>query len=190
ADPVYRYYLEERPEKRSFAPVDVRPSVAQAAMIGNPVSMPRVIELAERYNQLAGEKRVHVVRVTEQEIMDSMITANKNGNIACTQGGESLAGLQRAVNDGIISSDMIGIVDSTAHMLKFAGFQEKYFEDSFEPDFEVTPDQNLKNAPMQLNREDHGPLPQPGSPLKGKEMEQFVAHMAEKIAEMLHLAPK
>ncbi|RLC22954.1 MAG: threonine synthase, partial [Deltaproteobacteria bacterium] len=69
ADPVYRYYLEPDPEKRDFSPVTVRPSVAQAAMIGNPVSMPRVIHLAREYNRMAGEKRIHVVQVTEQEIM-------------------------------------------------------------------------------------------------------------------------
>ena len=48
ADPVYRYYLEEDENNRVFEPVTVRPSVAQAAMIGNPVSMPRVIELRSR----------------------------------------------------------------------------------------------------------------------------------------------
>ena len=44
ADPVYQYYLEENPEKRRFVPVTVKSSVAQAAMIGNPVSIPRVIK--------------------------------------------------------------------------------------------------------------------------------------------------
>ena len=43
ADPVFRYYLEPDQSKRIFTPVTVTPSVAQAAMIGNPVSMPRVI---------------------------------------------------------------------------------------------------------------------------------------------------
>src|SRR4030042_299242 len=95
ADPVYRYYLEDDPRKRRFKPVQDRPSVAQAAMIGNPVSMPRVIAVADEYDSIAGEKKIFVVRVTEQEIMDSMIIANRNGNIACTQGGESMAGLKK-----------------------------------------------------------------------------------------------
>ncbi|OPX40508.1 MAG: threonine synthase [Desulfobacteraceae bacterium 4484_190.3] len=190
ADPVYRYYREETPGDRHFIPVDVRPSVAQAAMIGNPVSMPRVIELAEKYNGLAGGKRIHIVQVTEQEIMDSMIMANQNGNIACTQGGESLAGLQKAFNEGVVDSKMIGVLDSTAHMLKFATFQEKYFEDSFEPDFEVIPDPTLRNAPVELSVDNRGPSPQPGKPLKGKEMDQFVTHMAGKIASILNLTKK
>lgn len=190
ADPVYQYYLEETPGKRHFTPVDVRPSVAQAAMIGNPVSMPRVIELAEKYKQLAGGKRIHVVRVTEQEIMDSMITANQNGNIACTQGGESLAGLRKALMEGLLDSSMIGVLDSTAHMLKFSTFQEKYFEDSFEPGFEVVPDPNLRNAPVAVTVEGQVPSPLPGKPLKGKEMDEFVAYMAERIADILNLRKK
>ena len=35
-----------------------QPSVAQAAMIGNPVSMPRVIQLERRYNDLSEKKNV------------------------------------------------------------------------------------------------------------------------------------
>jgi threonine synthase len=56
ADPVYRYYLEQDPKKRKFTPVTVKQSVAQAAMIGNPVSMPRVIDLALEYNKTAQER--------------------------------------------------------------------------------------------------------------------------------------
>ena len=48
ADPVWRYYAA--PEgARHWQPVMVTPSVAQAAMIGNPVSFPRVRRLAERF---------------------------------------------------------------------------------------------------------------------------------------------
>jgi threonine synthase len=64
ADPVYRYYLEEDPGIEMFKPVTVKQSAAQAAMIGNPVSMPRVIHVARNYNQVAGDRRIFVVRVT------------------------------------------------------------------------------------------------------------------------------
>ena len=40
-------------------------------MIGNPVSMPRVIHLVERYNATAGRERVFFVDVSEQDIMDA-----------------------------------------------------------------------------------------------------------------------
>ena len=56
ADPVYRYYAQ--PEKdRRFEPITVQPSVAQAAMIGNPVSMPRVQNRVTRYNKTAGKRK-------------------------------------------------------------------------------------------------------------------------------------
>lgn len=190
ADPVYRYYLEELPEKRKFRPVVVRPSVAQAAMIGNPVSMPRVIELVKKYNELAGKKAVQIVRVNEQEIMDAMIIANRNGNIACTQGGESLAGLKRARELGHVQPDETAILDSTAHILKFSIFQEKYFKNSFEPAFEVFPDPALKNAPIELTVQSRDPSPAPDNPLSEKKMERFIDIMAARIAEILDLKKK
>jgi threonine synthase len=54
ANPVFQYYSEPEADKRKFVPMTVKPSVAQAAMIGNPVSMPRVIHLVDRYNRAAG----------------------------------------------------------------------------------------------------------------------------------------
>jgi threonine synthase len=190
ADPVYRYYLEETPDKRTFVPVHVRPSVAQAAMIGNPVSMPRVIELAGEYNRMAGEKRIFVVQVTEQEIMDAMIVANRNGNIACTQGGESLAGLEKAVKAGYVQAGEVGVLDSTAHILKFAVFQEMYFNDSFAPEFDVRPKEELKNAPIMVKPEKIRKYPEPGKPLQGEDMKVFIREMTTEIAKILGLEKK
>ena len=187
ADPVYRYYLEERAEKRKFEPVTVKSSVAQAAMIGNPVSMPRVIELVKLYNRLAGEKRIFVVQVSEQRIMDSMILANRNGNIACTQGGESLAGLQKAIQVGYIGPGEIGILDSTAHVLKFAGFQDMYFNDAFDPIFNIKPKAELKNVPIEVRSESLTRYPEPGKPLQAEEMQVFVREMSSEIAKILGL---
>ena len=187
ADPVYRYYLEGNEEKRTFKPVTVRPSVAQAAMIGNPVSMPRVIELVKTYNRTAGEKRVFVVQVTEQEIMDAMMIANRNGNIACTQGGETLAGLSRAVKEGYAGKGEIGILDSTAHMLKFISFQEMYFEDKFGPEFGIHPRPELRNAPLLVKAAGVDRFPAPGKPLAGDEMKRFVEKTVTEIAALLDL---
>ncbi len=175
ADPVFRYYEQEE-GKRKFVPVKVRPSVAQAAMIGNPVSMPRVIELVKEYDSISGKKRFFVVQVKEQEIMDCMIIANRNGNIVCTQGGESLAGLIRAKERGYIDNSDIPILNSTAHMLKFISFQQMYFEDSFPPEYEVKPKEELKNHPLKIR------------PEKGKDQyREFIEDVAEKIAEILGL---
>jgi len=189
ADPVYRYYLEEDPKKRKFIPVTVQQSVAQAAMIGNPVSMPRVIDVAQDYNRVADAKKIHVVQVTEQEIMDAMIIANRNGNIACTQGGESMAGLKKAVQEGYVGPGEVGILDATAHMLKFITFQEMYFQNSFAPEFNIKPRSDLKNAPTLVKPKRLRKYPEPGKPLEGEDMQDFVREMTQEIASILGLKP-
>lgn len=187
ANPVYRYYLEPDENHRKFVPVTVRSSVAQAAMIGNPVSMPRVIHLVKRYNEVAGDRKTFFVEVSEQDIMDCQISANRNGHIACTHGGESLAGLLAAKNRGIVDSRDIAVLDSTAHAIKFAGFQEMYFEQKFPPDYNISPKQDLINAPIYVHPADLEKVPAPGRPLDGKDLERFVARMAEEISKMLDL---
>ncbi len=187
ANPVYLYYLEAEPRKRAFVPVTVRPSVAQAAMIGNPVSMPRVIDLVDRYRRAGGEEAVQVVEVAEQEIMDSMLMANRNGHIACTQGGECLAGIRNAVRDGIVAGKRAAVLDATAHSLKFAMFQEKYFSDNFESEFEVIPGKELRNAPLLVSPPAGIPKPEPGKQLGPDEFQSFVEYAAGAVAELLGL---
>jgi threonine synthase len=187
ANPVYKYYLEPDKDKRKFEPVAVKPSVAQAAMIGNPVSMPRVIDRVERYNDLSGKKNVFMVEVTEQEIMDWELLANRNGHIACTQGGESLAGLAKAVKDGIVLKNATAVVDSTAHALKFAGFQDMYFENTFPPEFEVTPDASLVNHPVYVHPQDLAKVPSAEKPLSGDDLKNYVARISTEIAGLLNL---
>ena len=137
ADPVWRYYSKPKAE-RVYNPVTVRPSVAQAAMIGNPVSFPRVKALVDAYEAAGGE--FGVVQVTEQAIMDATILANRHGHIVCTQGGECLAGLLKAREEGRAAAGEKAVLDSTAHALKFAGFQNMYFTDTFPPEYGVAPD--------------------------------------------------
>lgn len=187
ADPVYRYYLESDPQKRVFQPVTVQPSVAQAAMIGNPVSMPRVMQLVEQFRSMGGEKAVQVVQVTEQEIMDAMLLANRNGHIACTQGGECLAGFRRAVSDGNIPDGKVGVLDATAHALKFAVFQEKYFEDRFEPEFGVVPKEELRNRPVLVRPPQGVPCPVPGTAMDPQSFRSFVTATGDAVAELLGL---
>ena len=187
ANPVYRYYLEADEDQRQFVPVTVKSSVAQAAMIGNPVSMPRVIHLVKRYNELAGEPKTFFVEVSEQDIMDWEILANRQGHIACTHGGESLAGLLKAKERGLIDEQDIAILDSTAHAIKFAGFQEMYFEQQFPPDYKISPRPELINTPVYVHPADLDKVPAPGRPLAGKDFERFVQRMAEEISKMLDL---
>ena len=186
ANPVFKYYQEQNPDKRLFVPVTVQPSVAQAAMIGRPVSMPRVIRLAEEYTRRAGDHSFAVVEVTEQEIMDSMLLANRNGHIACTQGGESLAGLRAALRAGLVNKNEVAVVDATAHHLKFIGFQQMYFDNSFPPEFEVTPKPEFQNHPRLLT-----PASLPThSPWTPAEMKEFTHDMVEQVAAALGLKKK
>lgn len=187
ANPVFRYYQQPDPALRKFEPISVRASVAQAAMIGNPVSMPRVIHLVRAYNQHAGGERVHFVEVSEQAIMDWELLANRNGHIACTHGGESLAGLVNARKSGLVSAGEIAIVDSTAHALKFAGFQQMYFEGGFPPEFEIKPDESLVNLPQYIRPKNLKKIPEPGNPLTGKDLDQYIERISEEVARRLNL---
>jgi threonine synthase len=187
ADPVYRYYMESDRARRHFEPVAVEPSVAQAAMIGNPVSMPRVIDLVRRYDEAAGGNRVFFVSVSEQEIMDAMIRANRHGHFVCTQGGESMAGLIEATARGIVTRGEVGVLAATAHALKFSSFQEMYFSDSFPSEFEVRPKVELRNAPVAVEPANLDVLPEPGKPLHGEDLERFVRESAREIAKILGL---
>lgn len=190
ANPVYRYYLEPDAARRRFVPVTVRPSVAQAAMIGNPVSMPRVIHLVERYNRSAGEQRVFFLDVPEQDIMDWELLANRNGHVACTHGGECLAGLVAALERGIVQSNEVAVLDSTAHALKFSGFQDMYFEGRFPEDYQIRVDEKLINRPIYVRPDDLEQIPAAGSPLQGEAFQRFVDRISSEIAGLLNLEKK
>jgi len=141
ADPVVQWK-----ERGVYTPMSVKPSVAQAAMIGNPVSFPKVSHLVENYFK----EKFFAVSVTEQEIIEGMLQANRHGHVVCTQGGESIMGLKAALAKGIIPENAKVVVDSTSHQLKFMNFQQMYFEDSYPPEFEIHPRKELQNSPLQL----------------------------------------
>ncbi|MCF8096035.1 MAG: pyridoxal-phosphate dependent enzyme, partial [Desulfobacteraceae bacterium] len=187
ANPVYSYYLEPDPQKRRFEAVQVKPSVAQAAMIGNPVSMPRVIRLVSEYNRRAGTQKVSVVQVSEQDIMDWQLRANRNGHVVCTHGGECLAGLVAARTSGKIGANESAVLDSTAHALKFADFQQMYFENRFPEEYGITPAPELINVPELVRPPDLERVPQPGKPLSGEALESFIRRTAQEIAGRLDL---
>jgi threonine synthase len=142
ADPIARWRVSGR-----YAPLKVTPSVAQAAMIGDPVSFPKVRKLVEEHF----DDRFHVISVTETEIMEGMLRANRNGHVVCTQGGECVAGLRKALKEGLLSPDSRFVLDSTSHQLKFSVFQQMYFEDGFGPEYGVCTKSELKNKPVSLS---------------------------------------
>ena len=177
ADPVHRYY--DAPEgEREFKAVTVSPSVAQAAMIGNPVSFPRVRVLAKEYQSIGGQAAFQVLQVEEQTIMDSMLEANRHGHIVCTQGGESLAGLKKAKALGLIAPEEYCVLDSTAHALKFMDFQNMYFNDTLPEEFGVVPDLTLVNRPELLMRAEER---------AGLSEWEFLLQVSDKVARRLEL---
>ena len=187
ADPVYQYYLEPDKTKRKFIPVDTRPSVAQAAMIGNPVSMPRVIEITDKYDKTSKHQNVFFVQVTEQSIMDWQLTANKNGHITCTQGGECLAGLVKALDQGIVSQNETAILDATAHAIKFSDFQDLYFKKRIPDAYHIQPDPKYINQPQLVSSDDPNLVPSQENRLSKKDFQDFVQEISGKIAKNLHL---
>ncbi len=186
ADPVFKYY-QEKENNRKFKPVTVKPSVAQAAMIGNPVSMPRVIHLTKKYNELAGKERVFFVQVKEQSIMEWYLEANRNGHIACTQGGECLAGLFKAVKEKIVSNNETAIVDATAHALKFSNFQNLYFEQKLPEELNIKHNLDFINLPSLVMPDNGLPVPSQENRLMPDEFKIFVNDISQKIAKKLNL---
>ncbi len=69
------------------------------------------------------------------------------------------------------------VLDATAHHLKFIGFQQMYFEDTFPPEFEVTPQAEYQNRPQLLTPAVQDP--------EGK-----ITDLAGQIAGLLKLTPR
>ncbi|WP_035237130.1 threonine synthase [Desulfobacter vibrioformis] len=187
ADPVYKYYLESDESKRKFTPVQTQPSVAQAAMIGNPVSMPRVIRIAREYDAASGHRNVFVVQVKEQQIMDWQLTANQNGHITCTQGGECLAGMVRAKALNLVDDSETVILDATAHAIKFSGFQDLYFKGELAGAYGISSDSRFINLPDFISPDDPELIPSQEKPLGASQFQEFVKDVSEKIATRLGL---
>ncbi|MEI6126044.1 MAG: threonine synthase [Pseudomonadota bacterium] len=129
-----------------YAPVKVQPSVAQAAMIGDPVSFPKVRKLVEEHFK----DLFMAVDLEEQDIIEGMLRANRCGHVVCTQGGESIAGLAKAVARGMVHREQTVVVDSTSHQLKFSNFQDLYFRNAFPEAYEITSQQAFVNTPVEL----------------------------------------
>jgi threonine synthase len=190
ANPVFRYYASFQPAKNKvFEPMIVKPSVAQAAMIGNPVSIPRVIQLADRYNEISGKQNFFVVEVREQEIIDAQLTANRNGHIACPQGGESLAGLCTARKQFLVDENETAILASTAHALKFSDFQQMYFDEAFPEDYDIISNPALINKPFSIARDSTKRFNRVLTP-NGKHLDGFIENVSFEIAKRLELKPR
>jgi threonine synthase len=135
ANPVVKWK-----ESGVYTPMNVKPSVAQAAMIGNPVSFPKVSHLVENYFK----ENFLAVSVTEQEIIEGMLEANRNGHIVCTREERLLRALKPPQKKGLIPAKADVVVDSTSHQLKFMNFQQMYSDSSFPRSLRSIPGRNCK----------------------------------------------
>ena len=86
-----------------------------------------------------------------------------------------------------IRSYYAAVVKSTAHALKFAGFQEMYFEKQFPPEFNIKPEPELINTPSYIHPKNLKRLPQSGKPLNARDFKIFIRRVSEEIAGRLGL---
>ena len=118
-----------------------------------------------------------------------MIPATRSGLTVCTQGGGGLAGLRQALKKGIVGKGERAVIDSTAHALKFAEFQNAYFDDKLKDGFEVSAKSELVNRPRDISPKGV-PLPEAGKTQSPEDRAAYVSAAASDIAGILGLKGK
>jgi len=113
--------------------------------------------------------------------------ANKNGHIACTQGGECLAGLVKAFKQNIITKKETAILDATAHAIKFSEFQDLYFNSKIPEAYKINPDPDNINLPSLILPDNPDMIPSQKKRLGEKDFQKFVKDISDKIAKRLNL---
>lgn len=119
--------------------------------------------------------------------MDWQLEANANGHISCTQGGECLAGLVEAVESHIVGPGETAVLDATAHALKFAEFQNLYFDARLSDGYNIVSDPDKINKPELVLPDDPEKIPTQEKRLKQDDLDNFVRDIAGKIADRLKL---
>lgn len=102
-----------------YEPMEVGETVATAMKIGNPVSRKKVIHGICESN---GGMEV----VSEEELLQAMDVANKDGLPVCPQSAAAIAGVKKAYKSGLIKKGMRIVVVSTASQIKFPETLAKY----------------------------------------------------------------
>jgi threonine synthase len=91
-------------------------------MIGDPHSFPRLQKLADLYLREGGGDAFAAIQGAEEEIMEATPQANRRGLTVRAQGGESLTGREAFPREGKQARGKVGVLDSSAHSLKFMEF--------------------------------------------------------------------
>jgi threonine synthase len=164
--PRVPYYSEPEATKRKFVPMTVKPSVAQAAMIGNPVSMPRVIHLVERYNEAAGRSP------------GLFCGGGRTGHHGLAAHGQPQRPHRLHPRRRVAGRAAGGPQERCMwHPVKrllwtprptrssSPDFQDMYFQNSFPDGFAVRPNPALVNLPRYVHPKHLKQVPAPGKPL-------------------------
>ena len=178
ANPVFRYYLEPDKAKRVFTPVTVhaqrgpgrhdrQPGVhAPGHPPGGGIPPPgRGGQRRGGPGERAGDHGLHAAGQPPRPHRlhpGGRIPGGLPGGP-----GRKAGGLQ----------DEVAVLDATAHHLKFIGFQQMYFENTFPPEFEVTPKPEYQNRPQLLTPQTEDPA-------------QKTADLAGQIAALAGIDPE
>jgi threonine synthase len=87
--------------------------------------------------------------------------------------------------EALVQDNELVVLDSTAHGIKFAGFQQMYFNDALPPEYEVTSWRNLRNHPIDIS----SPVIQiPSTGAQDTDAyRSFIVQAGEKVAELIGL---
>ena len=132
------FYLSYQNGFQEFKPVAAQPTLASAIQIGNPVSYERAVKTLQVFDGL-------VEQVSEDELANAAVRADRTGLYACPHTGVALAVLIKLLDKGVIHRDQRVIVISTAHGLKFSRFKVDYHNQQLESVLEQYP-----NPPLEL----------------------------------------
>jgi len=132
------FYLSYQSGFQEFKPVAAQPTLASAIQIGNPVSYERAVKTIQTFDGV-------VEQVSEDELANAAVRADRTGFYACPHTGVALAVLIKLLDKGVIHRDQRVIVISTAHGLKFSRFKVDYHNQQLESVLEQYP-----NPPLEL----------------------------------------
>jgi len=116
ANPLYKSFLNDF---EKFEPVRAKKTLASAIQIGNPVSVWKAIKTLKDFNGV-------VEQVSEQEIADACVLADRTGLFTCPHTGVGLGALKKLAVCRKITGDDKVVVISTAHGLKFPQLKIDY----------------------------------------------------------------
>ena len=86
----------------------------------------------------------------------------------------------KAIEEDLIDGGRV-VLNATAHSMKFSGFQDMYFSNSFPPEYGVIPDRKLMNSPLLLLDP---------AEREGLDRDSYAQKVAEAMATKLQLQKK